>query len=74
MLKWVKKQKRPPCIVCEKQEGEPQLNETNWICENCAQITHEQGIERDTSIPFISYSINNKAGGLLIQELLNDHY
>ncbi|WP_176542088.1 hypothetical protein [Bacillus wiedmannii] len=48
MLKWVKKQKRPPCIVCEKQEGELQLKETNWICENCARITHEQGIERDT--------------------------
>ncbi|MGF9854896.1 hypothetical protein [Bacillus paramobilis] len=24
MLKWVKKQKYPPCIVCEKQEGELQ--------------------------------------------------
>ncbi|HDR7914792.1 TPA: hypothetical protein QCY05_003984 [Bacillus wiedmannii] len=48
MLKWVKKQKRPPCIVCEKQEGERHLKETNWICENCAQITHEQGIEIDT--------------------------
>ncbi|HDX9653769.1 MULTISPECIES: hypothetical protein [Bacillus] len=35
-------------IVCEKQEGELQLKETNWICENCARITHEQGIERDT--------------------------
>ncbi|WP_215597593.1 hypothetical protein [Bacillus mycoides] len=39
--------KRPPCIVCEEQEGELQLNETDWICENCAQIMHEQGIERD---------------------------
>ncbi|MES5938553.1 MULTISPECIES: hypothetical protein [unclassified Bacillus cereus group] len=41
--------KRPPCIVCEKQEGELHLKETKWICENCAQITHEQGIEIDTN-------------------------
>ncbi|GAB6621156.1 hypothetical protein bcgnr5406_60590 [Bacillus cereus] len=40
--------KRPPCIVCKKQEGERHLKETNWICENCAQITHEQCIEIDT--------------------------
>ncbi|QWU45040.1 MULTISPECIES: hypothetical protein [Bacillus] len=40
-------EKRPPCIVCEEQEGELQLNETDWICENYAQIMHEQGIERD---------------------------
>lgn len=40
MRKWLKKlfsKKRPPCIVCEEQEGELQLNETDWICENCAQ-------------------------------------
>ncbi|MED0937002.1 hypothetical protein P4T37_09780 [Bacillus mobilis] len=40
--------KRPPYIVCKKQEGELHLKETNWICENCAQIKHEQGIEIDT--------------------------
>lgn len=28
--------KSPPCIVCEKQEGELHLKETNGICENCA--------------------------------------
>ncbi|WP_186323840.1 hypothetical protein [Bacillus thuringiensis] len=41
MWKWIKKfflKKRPPCVVCEEQEGELQLNETDWICENCAQI------------------------------------
>ncbi|MDJ1475320.1 hypothetical protein QBX67_07965 [Bacillus sp. LS15-K4] len=27
----MKKQKRPPCIVCEKQEGGLQLNETKRI-------------------------------------------
>ncbi|MES9665426.1 hypothetical protein COK06_04030 [Bacillus cereus] len=51
MRKWLKKlfsKKRPPCIVCEEQEGELHLKETNWIFENCAQITHEQGIEIDT--------------------------
>ncbi|MBW3493855.1 MULTISPECIES: hypothetical protein [Bacillus] len=50
MRKWLKKlfsQKRPPCIVCEEQEGELQLNETDRICENCAQIMHGKGIERD---------------------------
>lgn len=58
MLKWVKKlffKKRPPCIVSEKQEGELQLNETNWVCEKCAQITHEQGIERNEYTLYILF-------------------
>ncbi|GAB6449186.1 MULTISPECIES: hypothetical protein [Bacillus] len=55
MLKWIKKQKSPPFIVCEKQEGELHLIETNRICENCAKITHEQGIERDTYILYILF-------------------
>ncbi|MDY7965420.1 hypothetical protein P4I85_15085 [Bacillus cereus] len=40
MLKWLKTlflKKRPPCIVCEEQEGELQLDDNNWICEECAQ-------------------------------------
>ncbi|WP_197059921.1 hypothetical protein [Bacillus sp. UNC322MFChir4.1] len=48
MLQWIKRlfsKKRPPCIVCEKQEGELQLNENEWICEKCAQIMHELGNE-----------------------------
>lgn len=65
--------KRPPCIVCEKQEGELQLKETNWICENCAKLCMDK-VLKEIPIPFISYSINKKVGGLLIQELLNDHY
>ncbi|HHQ8913355.1 TPA: hypothetical protein ACSVZR_003615 [Bacillus cereus] len=40
--------KRPPCIVCEKQEGELPLNEMNVVCEKCDQITCEQDIERDS--------------------------
>lgn len=28
--------KCPPCIVCEKQEGELQLNEMNVVCEKCS--------------------------------------
>ncbi|HDR8172287.1 TPA: hypothetical protein QC096_003507 [Bacillus thuringiensis] len=47
--------KRPPCIVSEKQEGELQLNETNWVCEKCAQITHEQGIEREAYTLYILF-------------------
>ncbi|MGR5917059.1 hypothetical protein ACT7CS_11575 [Bacillus pacificus] len=50
MMKWVKKLflKCPPCIVCEKQEGELPLNEKNVICKKCDQITYEQDIERDS--------------------------
>ncbi|MFP3412434.1 hypothetical protein SB773_12545 [Bacillus sp. SIMBA_074] len=50
MRKWLKKlfsKKRPPCIVREEQEGELQLNETDRICENCVQIMHGKGNERD---------------------------
>lgn len=62
MRKWLKKlfsKKRPPCIVREEQEGELQLNETDRICENCAQIMNGKGIERDEQyslhlIPYIT--------------------
>ncbi|WP_180231076.1 hypothetical protein [Bacillus toyonensis] len=48
MLEWLKTiflKQCPPCIVCEENEGELQLSETNWICEKCAQIMNELGNE-----------------------------
>ena len=63
-----------PTLHCfEKQVGELQLTETNSICKNVPELCMNK-VLKEIPIPFTSYSINNKAGELLIQELLHDHY
>ena len=66
-------QKRPPYIVFEKQVGELQLTETNRICKIVPELCMNK-VLKEIPIPLTSYSINNKAGELLIQELLHDYY
>jgi hypothetical protein len=29
------------CVCCKKYRGELQLEDGNWICENCAQIMND---------------------------------
>ena len=65
--------KRPPYIVFEKQVGELQLTETNRICKIVPKLCMNK-VLKEIPIPLTSYSINNKAGELLIQELLHDYY
>ncbi|HBC94332.1 MAG TPA: hypothetical protein DCZ10_15895 [Pelotomaculum sp.] len=33
--------KKRLCVVCKEKKATLQLNELDWICENCAQIMSE---------------------------------
>ena len=66
--------KKTPTLHCfEKQVGELQLTETNRICKIVPKLCMNK-VLKEIPIPLTSYSINNKAGELLIQELLHDYY
>lgn len=43
---YIKKIKRPPCIWCD-EVGVLELNEKEYVCENCAQIITEIGDMQD---------------------------
>ena len=65
---------KTPTLHCfEKQVGELQLTETNRICKIVPELCMNK-VLKEIPIPLTSYSINNKAGELLIQELLHDYY
>lgn len=37
----------PLCICCKEQSGDYELNDTDWICDDCAQYMSDAGNELD---------------------------
>lgn len=37
----------PTCACCKEQPGEYELDDTGWICEDCAQYMNDLGNEID---------------------------
>ena len=77
MVRWIvkklfSKNAHPALFLRNKKVS---LNETKRI--GFVKIVPKLSVNRvlkEMTIPFTSYSINNKVGELLIQVLLNDHY
>jgi ribosomal protein L37AE/L43A len=56
-VKWMTKQKKPPenrqpkrkCVNCDNHKATLQLNDYDWICEDCAQYMSDAGYEMSLS-------------------------